>query len=67
VIKRNFRYIALALTLAAFTSTLQNASAQSSGCPDGSSCVVGGGDPEPMSISTTILIFLAATVLPVLP
>ena len=64
VIKRNFRYIALALTLAAFTSTVQNASAQSSGCSDPNSCVVGGSDPQPMSIYQTILIVLATTVVP---
>ena len=63
MIKRNFRYIALAVTLAAFTSTLQNASAQSS-CADSNSCVVGGGDPQPMSMFQTILIVLATTFVP---
>ena len=63
MINRTFRYIALALTLAAFTSTVQNASAQSS-CSDSNSCVVGGGDPEPMGVYQTILIVFATTFLP---
>ena len=64
MIKRNFRYIALALTLAAFTSTFQNASAQNSGCSDPNNCVVGGGDPQPMSMYQSILTVLATTFLP---
>lgn len=57
MIKQSFRYIALALTLLAFTSTVQTASAQSS-CPTGT-CVVTGGDPEPMGVVQVILLVLS--------
>jgi hypothetical protein len=62
VINRSIRYFALAMTLLAFTSTVQKASAQS-GCQD-PSCVVGGGDPEPMGEYKMILSALATVVLP---
>ena len=62
MIKRSIRYFALVVTLLAFTSTVQRASAQS-GCTD-PSCVVGGGDPEPMDQFHLILSVVATVVLP---
>jgi hypothetical protein len=62
MIKRSIRYFALVLTLLAFTSTVQRASAQSS-CTD-PSCATGGSDPEPMSQYKLILTILATVVLP---
>jgi hypothetical protein len=59
VIKRNLRYLVLALPLIALTATVQKASAQ---CTD--NCVVTGGDPEPMSSFKLFLIVLANVVLP---
>lgn len=58
MIKRSFRYLALVLTLLAFTSTVRTASAQSS-CTDASSCVVTGGNPEPMGMVQIILTILS--------
>lgn len=55
--KQSFRYIALALTLLAFTSTVQTASAQST-CPT-DSCVVTGGNPEPMGFLPITLLVLS--------
>jgi len=63
VIKRSVRYLALALSLVAFSSATQIASAQSS-CSDPSSCVVTGGDPEPMSRVGVILLILKVVLLP---
>ena len=63
MIKRSIRYFALALSLVAFTSASQNLSAQSS-CSDSNSCVVTGGDPEPMSSTRIILLILQTVLLP---
>jgi hypothetical protein len=63
VIKRSIRYLALALSLVAFTSATQSASAQST-CAATNSCVVGGGDPEPMSTTRIILLILHTVLLP---
>ena len=62
MIKWSIRYIALTLTLLAFTSAVQTASAQSS-CSD-PSCVVTGSNPEPMGEYQLILSVLATVVLP---
>jgi hypothetical protein len=62
VIKRTVRYFVLVLTLLAFNSTLQKASAQS-GCTD-PSCVVGGTDPEPMGEFRMYSTVLATVLLP---
>ena len=59
VIKRSVRYLALALSLVAFTSATQTASAQ---CTD--SCVVTGTDPEPMGNAQIILLILKIVLLP---
>ena len=57
MIKQSLRYIALTLTLLAFTTTVHTASAQSS-CPTSTSCVVTGTDPEPMGVVEMILLTL---------
>lgn len=59
MIQRSFRYLALALSLVAFASATQTASAQ---CSD--SCVVTGTDPEPMSTTQIILLILQTVILP---
>lgn len=55
--KQSLRYIALTLMLLAFTSTVPAASAQSA-CTGSTTCVVTGGDPEPMGIVQMIVMAL---------